>query len=68
MEPLELSEELKYDFCIKIENKPTGGFPNIMFCNKEDINEQSLKNREFAVPKIKTISIRDILNEKYRSL
>ena len=50
------------------EDRPTGGFPPIYFCTKEDEIERTTditsdKKREVATPK-STVSIRDILAKR----
>lgn len=50
------------------ENKPTGGFPSIYLCTKEELDENKTeitdtKKREISAPK-SAISIRDILSKR----
>lgn len=61
----ELSE-IKFDPYIHqdVKDIPTGGFPNLRLCTNEDIKMENIKNREFAIPTKKIISIREILNRK----
>ena len=47
----------------QIQNKPNGGFPPIYLLSKDDLENFSIKKREFATVK-NSISIKDILKNR----